>query len=114
MKKNKRRKLNIKKNDKVVVIAGDDRVLEKSGKVLKIFPDKNRVIVEGVNFVKKHLRVTRQDRQGGIIEIEAPVDISNVMVVCPRCGQPTRVGRRNVEGVVGSVRYCKKCDENID
>ncbi len=108
-----RGKLKIKKGDEVVVVAGRERFAKKKGKVLKIFPEKNTVIVEGVNFVKKHRRQTRQDRQGGIINVEAPINISNIMLVCPKCGKPSRVGRIRLEGG-SSARVCRSCNEIID
>ncbi|MFZ0391754.1 MAG: 50S ribosomal protein L24 [Calditrichia bacterium] len=100
------------KNDTVVVISGDDK--SKSGKVLKVFPQERRVVVEGVNMIKRHTRPTQQLPQGGIVEKEAPIHVSNVKVICPKCNQPTRVGARILED--GSkVRYCKNpdCQEMI-
>ena len=95
------------KNDTVMVISGNYR--GKTGKVLKVFPKKNRIIVEGVNLIKRHMRPTQQFPQGGIIEKEAPIHISNVKVVCPKCSRPTRVGIRFLDD--GSkVRYCKHKD----
>jgi len=110
----KHRIVNLKKGDTVVAIYGRDEVSRKKGKVLKVFPERNKVLVEGINFVKKHRRQTRQDRQGGILTVEEPIDLSNVMLVCPRCGQATRVGRTKIEGYRWSVRVCKKCGEIID
>lgn len=110
----KHRIVNLKKGDTVVAIYGRDEVSHKKGKVLKVFPERNKVLVEGINFVKKHRRQTRQDRQGGILTVEEPIDLSNVMLVCPRCGQATRVGRTKIEGYRWSVRVCKKCGEIID
>jgi len=112
--KEKFRIVNIKKGDVVVPISGRDRVTGKKGKVIRVFPETNKVLVEGINFVKKHRKQTRMDRQGGILSMEEPLDISNVMIVCPRCGQPTRVGRRRLEGYKYSFRYCKSCNEIID
>ena len=101
----------IKKNDIVQVIAGDDRGAK--GKVLRVFPRQGKVIVEGVNFVKRHRRQTRADMPGGIQEKEAPIDISNVMLVCPKCSKPTRIGVSILpEG--RKVRVCKHCHEMID
>lgn len=109
--KQKRVKLKIKKGDLVKVIAGDDK--GKTGRVLKVFPDKMRVLVEGVNIVKKHVRPSPQYPQGGIIEMEAPIHISNVMVIDPETGEPTRVGRRrNKEGKL--ERYAKKSGKTLD
>ncbi len=95
------------KDDTVLVISGVYR--GKTGKVLKVFPKTNRVIVEGVNLIKRHTRPTQQLPQGGIVEKEAPIHISNVKVVCPKCGRPTRVGIRILEDK-SKVRYCKHPD----
>ena len=104
-------KYHIKKNDTVMVIAGKEK--GKTGKVLRIFPKKDRAVVEKVNFIKRHMRPGAHSRQGGIVEKENPINISNLMVICGKCTDPTRVGRRVLED--GSrVRYCKKCDEIIE
>ncbi len=100
----------VKREDFVVVIAGKDR--GKRGKVLRVLPKKHRVIVEGVNIVKKHQKPTATTA-GGIIEKPAPIHVSNVMLVCPKCGQPTRVGFTFLEDGT-KVRRCKKCVEVID
>ncbi len=106
----------IKKGDTVIVVRGKKANKGKTGKVIKVIPEKNRVIVEGVNIVKKHLKAIPNVREGGIIEMEAPIHVSNVMLVCPNCNKPTRVGFRIVQekGVLRKFRYCKKCGENID
>ena len=107
----KGRNYHIKKNDTVMVIAGKEK--GKSGKVLRVLPKKDRAVVEKVNFIKRHMRPGAHSRQGGIVEKENPINISNLMVVCGKCTDPTRVGRRVLED--GSrVRYCKKCDEIIE
>jgi large subunit ribosomal protein L24 len=103
----------IRKDDQVAVIAGKDA--GRTGRVVKVFTDRDRVLVEGVNYVKKHQRVQQTSRgaqEGGIIETEAPVHVSNVMPVCPSCDAPTRVGFvYSTEGDRRSkVRACKKCD----
>ena len=104
-------KYHIKKNDKVMVVAGKEK--GKTGKVLRVLPKKDRAVVEKVNFIKRHMRPGAHSRQGGIVEKENPINISNLMVVCGKCTDPTRVGRRVLED--GSrVRYCKKCDEIIE
>lgn len=104
----------IKKDDTVEVIAGKDR--GQQGKVLVVIPKENRVVVERVNIVKKHQksqRVGRQQTGGGIVEFEAPINVSNVMLVCQSCNQRTRVGLRvSEEG--RKVRYCKKCNQDVD
>ncbi|MEJ7554876.1 MAG: 50S ribosomal protein L24 [Aquificaceae bacterium] len=104
----------IKKGDTVVVLRGKER--GKTGEVIKVLREENRVIVKNVNLVKKHVKGIPNVREGGIYEIEAPIHISNVMLICPKCGKPTRVGIRTVvEGeVLRKYRYCKKCNENID
>jgi large subunit ribosomal protein L24 len=105
----------IRKDDQVEIIAGDDA--GKSGRVVKIFTDRDRVLVEGVNYVTKHERMTQPGgaQEGGIIQTEAPVHISNVMPVCPSCNQATRVGYvYEAEGDRRSkVRRCKQCDETF-
>lgn len=103
--------LNIKKGDKVEVITGKYR--GKQGKVLKSFPDDNRVIVEGVNLVKRHSRPTQDNPQGGIITKEAPIDLSNIALVCDSCGRRIRVGYRfDAEG--NKRRVCRKCGADLD
>ncbi|TLM97340.1 MAG: 50S ribosomal protein L24 [Actinobacteria bacterium] len=102
--------MTIKTGDKVKVIAGKDK--GKESRVLVVQPEKERVIVEHVNMVKKHQRPTNKQPKGGILEIEAPIHVSNVMLICPSCSQPTRVGRKREEGV--RVRVCKKCNNPID
>ncbi|HFC47034.1 MAG TPA: 50S ribosomal protein L24 [Dissulfuribacter thermophilus] len=102
-------KFKIRKNDRVQVITGKDR--GKVGKVLRVIPRKSRAIVEGVNIVKKHQKPT-PGSQGGIIEKEASIHISNLMLICPKCTDPVRVGFKILED--GSkVRICKKCGEVI-
>lgn len=106
----------IKKGDTVIVVRGKSANKGKTGKVIRVITEKNRVVVEGVNLVKKHLKEIPNVREGGIVEVEAPIHISNVMLVCPNCKKPTRVGFRVVEekGVLRKYRFCKKCGENID
>ncbi|MDR1061073.1 MAG: 50S ribosomal protein L24 [Clostridiales bacterium] len=103
-------KLHVKKGDTVYVLTGKNRAA--TGKVLRTIPEKSRVLVEGVNLVKKHKKPQRNN-PGGIITQEAPIHISNVMLVCNKCGAPARVGRRLLENG-DKVRYCKRCKENID
>ncbi|MDD4873439.1 MAG: 50S ribosomal protein L24 [Dehalococcoidales bacterium] len=103
--------MKIKKNDTVLVIAGKDR--GKKGKIRFAYPKKGRLLVEGVNFIKKHARATGQARQAGIIEREAPIHISNVMLLCDKCHKPARVGSKALESGE-NVRYCKSCQEVID
>jgi len=104
----------IKKGDTVEVISGDD--LRVRGTVQRVLPGENRVVVSGINTVKKHQRPMRAGRaqvQPGVIEFEAPIHISNVALVCPRCGQRTRVGfARQDDG--RKVRVCKQCGEPVD
>jgi large subunit ribosomal protein L24 len=104
-------KFKLKKGDFVQVIKGKDK--GKKGRILKIFYKENRVLVEGVNFVKKHTRPKAVDRQGGIIQVEKPISISNVNFFCLKCSKPTRLGIKFLED--GSkVRYCKKCKEIVE
>jgi len=101
-------KLKVKKGDLVKVIAGSDKGTE--GKIMEVFPTKNRIVVEGVNLRKKHTKPTA-DQPGGINEINAPIHVSNVMLVDPANGNATKVGRKIVDGK--SVRYSKKTGEII-
>ncbi|AEX85285.1 50S ribosomal protein L24 [Marinitoga sp. 1135] len=103
--------MKVKKGDLVRVISGKDK--GKEGKVLRVMPKLNKIIVENVNIVKKHQRPTQQLREGGIIEQPAPIYANKVMVVCPNCGKPTRVGYRVLEEGK-KVRVCRKCNEIID
>lgn len=102
-------KLQIKNGDTVVVIAGSSK--GKRGVIKAVFPDKYRAIVEGANMVTKHQKPTSQNTAGGRIEMEAPIHISNLMLVDPKTGEPTRIGRRLEDGK--SVRYSKKSGETI-
>ncbi|MBP1709098.1 MAG: ribosomal protein [Deltaproteobacteria bacterium] len=103
-----RKKFHVKKNDLVMVIAGRDK--GKSGKILSVLSKKNRVIVEKVNFIKRHTRPSAKQRQGGIIEREGPINISNVMLICTKCNKPSRIGKKSLEDDK-KVRVCKKCGE---
>jgi large subunit ribosomal protein L24 len=87
--------MNIRKNDNVIVIAGNSR--GKSGKVLKVYPETRRIIVEGVNIMKRHTKPNQRNPQGGIVQREAPIHMSNVMLLDPKSNQPTRVGTRVVK-----------------
>lgn len=101
----------MKKDDVVMVIAGKEK--GKSGRILKLLPKKNRVIVEKVNMIKRHTKPTRQMPQGGILEKEGSIHVSNVMIICHRCNVPVRIGKRIMED--GSkVRVCRKCGEVLD
>jgi large subunit ribosomal protein L24 len=102
----------VRKNDNVLVTTGKDR--GKRGRVLKVLPAKNRLVVEGVNMIKRHTKANPQAQvQGGVIEREAPLHASNVQLVCPECGKATRVGRR-VLGDGRKVRICRKCEGVVD
>jgi large subunit ribosomal protein L24 len=103
-------KMSIRTGDKVRVIAGKDK--GKESKVLKVFPHKQRIVIERVNMIKKATRPTQKNPNGGILEIEGTVHVSNVMIVCPKCSQPTRIGRKREDGA--RVRMCKKCNNDID
>ncbi len=103
--------MKIRKDDTVVIIAGKDR--GKKGKIRRALPSENKVIVEGLNMIKRHSRAGRAARQAGIIELEAPVHVSNVMLVCGKCGNPTRVSYRFLADGK-RVRICNSCQEVID
>jgi large subunit ribosomal protein L24 len=101
----------IRKDDTIVIIAGKDR--GKKGKVRRALPSEERVIVEGLNMIKRASRARRATRQAGIIELEAPIRVSNVMLICNKCGNPTRVNFRFLDDGK-KVRICSSCREVID
>jgi len=104
--------VHIKKNDQVYVLSGKDR--GKTGKVLRLFREKNRAVVEGLNFIQKHTRANPQRNiKGGILPKEASIHISNLMVVCKRCNERTRVGSSTMQDG-RKVRVCKSCNELLD
>lgn len=106
-----KKRLNIRKNDKVMVITGREK--GKIGTVLKVIPRKDRAVIEKLNMVKRHTRAGGKSAQGGIIEKESPIHVSNLMLVCGKCAEPARVGKKVLED--GSkVRFCKKCGEIMD
>lgn len=103
--------LGIKKNDTILVITGKEK--GKKGRVLSVSPLKDQLLIEKVNIIKRHMKPSRKYTQGGIIEKEAPLHISNVMLVCPKCSKPTRIGNSLLQDG-RKVRMCKKCREVID
>jgi large subunit ribosomal protein L24 len=101
----------VRKGDRVVVIAGKDR--GKSGKVMRVFRDTWRVTVEKINVIKRHTKPNQQNRQGGILEREAPIHLSNILLYCAACQKPARVGSKTLAD--GSrTRVCKKCGQSIE
>lgn len=106
--------MNIKKGDKVKILTGKDK--GKTGKVLQVFPSRRKVSIEGLNLLIKHLRPRKQGEKGQRIEFPAPMDLSNVMLVCPKCGKPTRITHQTIAIAAGKkkVRVCKKCKQMID
>ena len=104
-------KYKIKKNDQVMVISGREK--GKTGRVIRVIPENAKIVIEKLNMVKRHTKVSQKVKQGGIIEKEAPIDISNVMLICERCKGPVRVGKKILEDGKG-VRYCKKCGDTLE
>jgi len=103
--------MNIRKNDTILVIAGKDK--GKKGKVRFAYPKQEQLLIDGVNFIKKHIRARKQVRQAGVIEQEAPIHVSNVMLLCSKCNRPARIGFRFLEDG-RKVRFCRSCHEVID
>ena len=103
--------MRIRKNDKVRVMSGNDR--GKEGKVLKVFPDKNRIIVEKINMIKRHTKASKDMPQGGILEQEGPIEASNVLLVCPNTGNPTRIGKQLLSDGT-RARVSKKSGEMLN
>ena len=104
-------RFHIKKNDLIMVTQGKEK--GKSGRVLKVLPEKEKVIIEKINLIKRHTRPHGQQRRGGILEKEAPLHLSNVMLLCEKCNKPVRIRHRIVEGGK-KVRVCQKCGESFD
>ena len=104
--------MHVKKGDTVLVLSGKESNKGKQGKVIEALPKKNKVVVEGINLVKRHTKPSQAYPQGGIITKEAPLNASKVMLVCPACKKATRIKKAAVAGV--NVRICKKCGEQID
>jgi large subunit ribosomal protein L24 len=105
------KRYNIKKNDKVKIITGKDK--GKIGKVLNVVKKKNRILIENINIVKRHTRPTASNRQGGIVESEAPIHWSNVMLMCNKCIKPVRIKMKRLDDGK-KIRVCRKCNEIID
>jgi large subunit ribosomal protein L24 len=103
--------MKIRKNDNVLVIAGKDR--GKKGKVRFAYPKSERIMVEGANFIKKHTKPVKQVKQAGIVEREAPLHVSDVMLLCPKCSKPARIGYKILQDGK-KVRACRVCGEVID
>lgn len=109
--------LKIRKDDTVYVIAGKDK--GKTGKVIKTLSARGSVLVEGVNRIKKHMRRTKEDQKGGVIEIESPIDISNLKIFCKSCSKPTRIGviikqdKASKGTIKNKIRICKRCNEAV-
>lgn len=102
-------KCKIKKNDNVMIIKGKEQ--GKTGRVMRVEPQKRHVFIEKLNLVKKHAKPSQKNKQGGIIEKEAPVAISNVMIICSKCKGPVRIGKKILDNAKEKVRYCKGCGE---
>ena len=101
--------MKIKKNDMVIIIAGKDN--GKKGKVIESYPDRGKIIVAGVSIRKKHTKAKRSGEKGQIVEKPGPIDVSNAMLICPKCGKPARIGYKLIEK--HKYRICKKCSQEI-
>lgn len=104
-------KCHVKKDDKVKILAGKDK--GKIGKVLKVINKKGRILVENINIVKRHTKPSAKNRQGGIVEVEAPIQWTNAMLMCNKCMSPSRIRMRQLDDGK-KVRVCTKCDEVLD
>jgi large subunit ribosomal protein L24 len=101
--------MKIKLGDTVLIIAGKDR--NKSGKITEVFPKDNKIVIEGLNIVKKHVKPKKQGEKGQRVEVPRAINVSNVKIICPKCKKSTRIGYRLIEK--GKVRICKKCEQEI-
>jgi large subunit ribosomal protein L24 len=108
-------KMHVRKEDQVLILSGNYK--GKRGRVLKVYPDTQRAIVEGINLIKRHTRASQNNPQGGIVEKEAAIHVSNLKVICPKCNQVTRIYRTShidpIKGKSVRVRACKKCGEML-
>lgn len=102
--------MKIKKGDTVLMVQGKDR--GRKGKVIKVLPKGNKIIVEGLNIIKKHIRPRREGEKGQIVKVPRPVDVSNTKLICPRCKKPTRIGYKILNQ--RKYRICKKCSETFE
>ncbi len=102
--------MKLKVNDQVKILQGKDR--GKTGKVIQVFKKEDKIVVEGLNIMKKHVRARKQGEKGQIIELSAPIDFSNAMLICPKCNKPVRVGFK-IDGD-NKKRWCRKCQTLID
>lgn len=102
--------MKIKKGDNVMVLAGKDR--GKTGVIESVNPDNSRIVVKGIAKAKKHVKPNRKNPAGGIIDINLPIDSSNVAIVCPGCGKPTRIGYKVAEGT--KTRICRRCSQSVE
>lgn len=102
--------MKIKTNDQVHIMRGKDA--GKTGKVVQVFPTENKVVVDGMNIMKKHVRARGEGQKGQVLELSAPINVSNVMLICSKCGKPTRVGYKK-DGDT-KKRFCKQCDQIVD
>ncbi len=109
-KKKKTSKFHIRKNDLVEVITGEEN--ERRGRILEVIPEKNMAIVEGINLVKKHQRARSQTKPSGIVTVPAPIHVSNLVLICPKCGKKAKVRMEKIEKK--RVRICKKCGESLE
>ncbi|MBW1636366.1 MAG: 50S ribosomal protein L24 [Deltaproteobacteria bacterium] len=101
----------LKKNDQVEVIAGKDK--GRVGKILRVLTDKDKVVVERINMIKRHTKPTEMNQQGQIVDKEAPIHVSNIQLICPECTKTGRIGKRILEDGT-KIRFCKSCGEAID
>lgn len=101
--------MKIRTGDTVLIISGKDR--KKTGKVSEVFPKNNKIIVEGLNIVKKHTRPRREGEKGQVVQVSRPIDVSNVKLICSKCKKPTRIGYRILEK--SKTRVCNKCKQEI-
>lgn len=106
-----RRRLKIRKGDKVRVIVGRD--IGKEGEVERVLPNESRAVVAGINLLKKYVRKRGEREPGGIVTVAAPIHLSNLMLICPKCGKPTRIGGKTRDGGK-KVRICRRCGGEID
>ena len=106
--------MKIHKGDQVLIISGKDR--KRKGKVIKVLPQKSKIVVEGMNIVKKHIRPKKQGEKGQIVETSAPIDVSNIKLICPKCGKAARIGYKiisNIKNKKSKSRICKRCGQEI-